>query len=62
MPDQRFNWVQFLTTLVVTFFAIHGYLSIVAETTIRRSAELTLISLGVAAIAALVFRRRSGSA
>jgi hypothetical protein len=62
MTDRRFNWAQFLTTLVVTFFAIHGFLSIVAETTILRSAELTLISLVVAGLAALVFRRRSGSA
>jgi hypothetical protein len=60
MTDRRFSWVQFLTTLVVTFFAIHGFLSIVAETKIRLSAELTLISLAVAALTALVFRRRSG--
>lgn len=62
MPDRRFDWVQFLTTLVVTFFAMHGYLSIVAEATIRRSAELTLISGCVAAIASVFFRRRSGPA
>jgi hypothetical protein len=61
MPDRRFNWAQFLTTLVVSFFAIHGFLTIVAKTTIRLSAELTLISLAVAALSALAFRRRSGS-
>jgi hypothetical protein len=47
--------------LVVSFFAIHGFLTIVAKTTIRLSAELTLISLAVAALSALAFRRRSGS-
>ena len=62
MPDRRFDWVQFLTTLVLTFYAMHGYLAIVAEATIRRSSELTLISGCVAAIASVVFRRRSGPA
>lgn len=60
MPDQQFNWVNFLGAVVFTFFAVHGCLSIVGETTIRRSAELTLISAAVAGLGAIFFGRRSG--
>jgi hypothetical protein len=58
MPDRNRKWMVIVTTVIVNFFAIHGYLSIVAETTIRKSATVTLISLAVAGIAALVLRRR----
>jgi hypothetical protein len=60
MPAQRISSnraMEIAIALVVNFFAIHGYLTLVAETTVWRSAVLTLISLGAAGIGVAVYRR-----
>ncbi len=58
MPDQKSTWLEIAGAIVINFLAIHGYLTLVAHTTVLRSATLTLISLAVAALGAFVYRVR----